>query len=87
MTIPPISVEKSAETLVYIFGDLKPAHACERMAEYEGAAYKHGCRFWIAVANETEKLLEREAAAERLNSRPQGGKRNIFNPSPFSPLR
>jgi len=84
MTIPPISVEKSAETLVDIFGAGAPAHARERLAKFDGDAGKHGYRFWSAVANEALMLLERERL-NRLPSRERGF--ILITPSPSSPLR
>lgn len=65
MTILPISIEKSASTLVGIFGDAAPAHARERMEEYDGDVGKDGYRFWLAVADEAVELLEQERAVRR----------------------
>jgi hypothetical protein len=60
MTIPECSIEKSASTLVDIFGDAAPAQARERMDEYQQDVYKDGYRFWLAVAVAATKLLVQE---------------------------
>ena len=65
MTIPECSIKKSASVLVDIFGDAAPAHARERMDEYEPSVRKEGRRFWSAVADAAAKLLEQERALAR----------------------
>ncbi len=60
MTIPECSIEKSASALVEIFGDEAPAHAHERMDEYQHSVYKEGYQFWMAVANAATELLDQE---------------------------
>ncbi len=60
MTIPECSIEKSASALVEIFGDEAPAHARERMDEYQHSVYKEGYQFWMAVANAATELLDQE---------------------------
>jgi hypothetical protein len=64
MTIPECSIEKSASVLVDIFGDAAPAHARERMDEYQPGVYKDGHQFWLAVAHAATKLLDEGRARD-----------------------
>ncbi len=64
MTIPACSIEKSASTMVDIFGLAAPAIARERMTEYPPGNHKEGYRFWLAVAHAAADLLDRERASK-----------------------
>ncbi len=62
MTIPVVAIEKSASSLVDIYGEAAPVWARERVAEYESDVSREGCKFWSAVEAETVRLLARERA-------------------------
>ena len=83
MTIPECSIEKSASVLVDIFGDAAPAHARERMDEYEPGARKEGRRFWSAVAEAAARLLERDREQEPAQSARQTGFESTGAPVPL----